>query len=78
MRHVFFHSRLDEGLVGVFGKSCESRFRWNTTREGLEGHQVDGIQPVRVLSTTSGNGLYVVQQEAFAQEVREAGADTTC
>ena len=28
-------------------------------------------------TTTSGIGLYGVQQETFAQEVREAGADTT-
>ena len=42
------HPRLDEGLIGVFNRggtgyflwSCESRFRWNTAREGVEGHQV--------------------------------------
>ena len=39
-----------------------------------------GIQPARVLggTTTSGIGLYGAQQEAFAQEAREAGSDTTC
>ena len=33
-----------ESLIGeelvIFCKSCDSRFRWNTAREGVEGHQV--------------------------------------
>ena len=36
-------------------------------------HGSGGTQPARELSAASGIGLYGVQQEAFAQEVREAG-----
>ena len=39
--------------------------RWNTAREVMSATTISGI------------GL-CGQQEAFAHEVREAGADTTC